>query len=98
MTTSVQAVHCFEVTSFSLLQGMGQVRELQDLPRRRPWLEHHHGLPRRVEAKEKKENKAAYVSVFLYFADGAEDARTNFTLELLEKERWQSIRTNQQRR
>jgi len=36
--------------------------------------------------KEKKNNNAAYVSVFLYFADGAEDARTNFTLELLKKD------------
>jgi len=66
MTASVQAVHSFEVTSFSLLEGMGAGRFVNS----RTFRAGGRGWNIRVYPDGSKEVDAAYVSVFLSLVDG----------------------------
>ena len=67
MTASVQAVHSFEVTSFSLLEGMGAGRFVSS----RTFRAGGRGWNIRVYPDgSKEEDKAEYVSAFLYLVDG----------------------------
>ena len=81
VTTSAQATHNFEVTDFSLLEGMGAGRYVSSrtfTAGGRAWNIRFY--------PDGEVDKAAYASVFLCLVSGAKDARTNYTLELLDKD------------
>ncbi|XP_066334453.1 BTB/POZ and MATH domain-containing protein 2-like [Miscanthus floridulus] len=85
VTASVHAVHSFEVTSFSLLEGMGAGIFVSS----RTFRAGGRGWNIRVYPDGwKEEDKAEYVSAFLCLVDGPKDAktRTKYTLELLQKD------------
>ncbi|PAN40194.1 hypothetical protein PAHAL_7G298500 [Panicum hallii] len=83
VTTSAQAAHNFEVTDFSLLEGMGAGRYVSS----RAFTAGGRAWNIRVYPDGwKEEDKAAHASVLLCFVGGAKDARTKFSLELQEKD------------
>ncbi|KAG2598235.1 BTB/POZ and MATH domain-containing protein 2-like [Panicum virgatum] len=81
VTTSAQATHNFEVTDFSLLEGMGAGRYVSS----RTFTAGGRAWNIRLYP-DGEVDKAAYASVFLCLVGGAKDARTNYTLELLDKD------------
>ena len=82
VTTSAQATHNFEVTDFSLLEGMGAGRYVSS----RTFTAGGRAWSIRLYPDGLKEDKATHASVLLCFVGGAKGARTRYTLELLEKD------------
>ncbi|CAL5070109.1 unnamed protein product [Urochloa decumbens] len=84
VTESVTATHNFEVTGFSLLDGMGVGKCVSSSTFSVGGYDWNINVY--PEGINKQDDNSAYVSVFLYFRSGAVGARVNFSLSLLDRD------------
>ncbi|CAL5029904.1 unnamed protein product [Urochloa decumbens] len=84
VTESVTATHNFEVTGFSLLDGMGVGKCVSSSTFSVGGYDCYINVY--PDGINKQEDNSAYVSVFLYFRSGAVGARVNFSLSLLDRD------------
>ncbi|KAF7067350.1 hypothetical protein CFC21_073251 [Triticum aestivum] len=83
LTESITTAHNFEVTSYSLLQGMSAGKFISSST----FNVGGYGWNIRIYPDGWKEDTGAYMSAFLCFCSGTTDAKVKFTFSLLEKDR-----------
>ncbi|KAI4984521.1 BTB/POZ and MATH domain-containing protein 2-like [Hordeum vulgare subsp. vulgare] len=82
LTESVTTAHNFEVTSYSLLQGMGARKFISSSK----FSNSGYGWNMIIYPDGLHEDTGAYMSAFLCFCSGTTDAKVKYTFSLLEKD------------